>query len=186
MDCKNIQEQILSSKPPFPEDIDSHLKQCDKCRTLADEWFLLKDINLEKTENPPKAVDFIIQREAERFIENRNAQIKAFIRWVSLSTAAASIMLLSWFILSSLETTEKESADSPQITHNQMMEQPTHRPITSIPGTKSLNWNDLELSDDFFELETAIELNFASISQNAPNGDTEKYEDIYPEGAFQL
>lgn len=164
MKCEKIQKEVFF-KNTTDETVATHLLKCDECRGIAEslERFISAKPDVESYKIP-KRIDNHITSEARAFIDERNSPVAAgdqnqyinpFHKWASVFAYAACFILVAWMLVITFSdlnrTTLKEAGNSSAKT-SAMLDQEIKQ------------WDNLDMGEDLFVLNTEIEINFATLS----------------------
>lgn len=182
MNCVRAEKEVLLNNSTDKQ-VAHHLSECAECRGIAKalENFISAKPNAEKY-NVPKSIDASLTSEAQAFIDERqsgetaaaNPMVRPFHTWATIFAYVACFILAAWMliiVLSSGKQTGKEE-NAKMVTSSQLS-----------PEIK--DWDKLDMSDDFFILNTEIEIDFAALSfAEDREGDVDNSEDQeeYPLG----
>lgn len=181
--CDMICNKILMNKiDTFTEDEKAHLANCPECRMMADQWQVMKNTPLPEME-PPKSIEFVIKREAQRAATDRQFVRRSVIRWASIASIAACAVFIFWMSLNMLKTSPEQISQPQQfaevvpkqeqpIKPSASFEQAVEQIITEesiqlaersnksgsnkTENTKATKWDNVDFSDQFMELEAEI------------------------------
>jgi len=172
MNCEQLHKDVL--KTPDDAAVKAHLAECAACCQFVESMklFVSAKPNVEKYQIPKKIDDYITS-EAREFIDEQKSwptfhgkekHVKIFYKWASFFAYAACFILIGWMLimaLSDLSTNKTEEIPSNKIT--------VKAPVLDQEIKK---WNNVDMGDDIFALNTEIEINFASLSFS-DSGDNE-------------
>jgi len=161
MKCTKVQKNVFLHNKANKR-IESHLQECEECRAiaLALERFVSAKPSVDKYKIP-KAIDASITTEAQAFVEERSMNsepaakdmLRPFHRWGIVIAYAACFMLVVWMIVSAFSSGNK-------IQH--IDTENTVSPV--LLNQKLYGWNNLDMDEDIFILNTQIEIDFASLA----------------------
>lgn len=162
MDCVRAEKEIMLNHTDDKQ-VAEHLCECEQCRAIAESLkdFISVNSTVEKYK-VPKALDKSITSEAQAFIKERTGQypaakavVKSSHNWSLIIFYAACFIitaLIVIFILSSGKGASSGATDDYKMTVN--------TPFTAEAG----KWENIDMSDELFILNTQIEINFAALS----------------------
>lgn len=171
MKCDKVQIEVLQNNTA-DEELTRHLRECDECRFIAEamELFITAkpDVNKYKI---PKEIDASITSEAKAFIDERtssrtllaNPMVRPFHTWASVFAYAACFILVAWMLVIALSS---GSGNQPEI-------KTTHVAVNPPLSQEIKDWNNLDMGEDIFILNTEIEINFAALSFFEENEEVE-------------
>ena len=159
MNCSKYKNQILNGKPK-PE-LDQHLKQCEECRLFKEAAQRFSACTKE-TVAPPKELDTIIINEADTFIrkyKKENSRLPFHHHYFkrklkSYLAAAACGVLVAWLIVLALQSRFP--------IRNIKTSDLAMRQQNSTP----LSWDNLDMDNDFFTVNSDIEINYSIITED--------------------
>ena len=173
MNCNEALEKITACRnldEIRKKGLEHHLEQCENCRVFAEEWLIMKDIELPGRE-PELSADFVIRREAQRFINNRMIKRRSLIRWFTVA-AAAACLVMGFIFVGSLhhKKTLSGSATVNMANSAPSAPQPIYRTViednSKITMLKSHSKNDTALTPEMLQfLETEIAVANSNISR---------------------
>jgi hypothetical protein len=163
MKCEKIQKEVFLNNT-VDEKVAGHLLECADCRATAEslECFISAKPDLE-IYKIPKRIDDYITSESRAFIDERKTEsvlletkqhVRSFYKWASVFAYAACFILISWIVIVALADLNRTS-----------IQEINNKPVAklSVLDQEIKKWENVDMGDDFFILNTEIEINFASL-----------------------
>jgi hypothetical protein len=159
MECSKIQRLALEGK--LSAAAERHVKECLGCRVFADSLDRFVKAKPDYAAYiPPERLDAIVRSEAEKRLAILNAEDageadaiepRARSGWMVWLSAAACLALAAWVAVASLFHGRQARGVA------------TAARVDTESCAMAVDWNGIDMREDFFDLQIQIELDMAAI-----------------------